>query len=256
MSDLSDIQSDFQRHVLSDHPAMAAHIVSTANLAGEKRLAVYSNAYRARLIEALATDYEVLHACVGGEDFDTICRAYIDAYPSTYYTLRWFGQHFPAFLRSRYTGNLGELAEFEWALAAAFDAADAPVIGEDVIQAIEAQAWPSLRIRLHPSVDWLPLQWNTLALWHAVKDKSEIPGPEQTPVSENLLIWREGFVTRFRSLEPGERIALDAVASGATLASLCERLAESADKEEDVIMRTARFMRTWLASGLVSELIQ
>ena len=117
---LSEIQSEFQRHVLSEHPAIEAHIAGTANHAGDRRLAVYCDAYRARLSEALATDYEVLHTCVGDEDFDTMCRAYIDAHPSTYYSLRWFGQNFPAFLRSRYTENLGELADFEWSLVAAF----------------------------------------------------------------------------------------------------------------------------------------
>lgn len=255
MSRLRDIQFDFQRHVLAGHAAIAGHIVSTDSLAGDRRLEVYSNAYRARLIEALGTDYEVLNACVGDEGFDIMCRAYIDAHPSTYYNLRWFGQHFPAFLRSQYAENLGELAEFEWALASAFDAADAAVSDEEVIKTIVTEDWPGLRIRLHPSVDWLPLQWNTLALWKAVKNDLAIPAPERIAEQVDCLIWRDGLATRFRSLEPGEKIALDTIASGATFADLCERLAKSSDAEEDVVALTARFMRTWLTSGLVSELV-
>ena len=254
MPELKEIQADFQRHVLSDHAAITGHIVSTENLAGDRRLAVYCNAYRARLIEALATDYEVLSACVGDADFDTLCRTYIDAYPSVYYSLRWFGQHFPAFLRNRYAENLGELAEFEWALAAAFDAADAPVAGEEVIRSVATEAWPGMRIRLHPSVDWLPLRWNTLELWHAVKDGAEVPGPGRCPGPVDCLIWRDGLATRFRTLEPAERTALDAAASGATFATLCERLADSPEAGNDVAMLAASLMRTWLATGLVSEL--
>ncbi len=253
MHALRDIQAAFRRQLMSGDSHVREHIVSPPGWGGDERLAVYASAYRARLAEALATDYPALKMLVGEEAFTDLCHTYSKAYPSTYYSLRWFGQHLAEFLRTASAEHLTELAGFEWTLAEAFDAADALVVSVDEAGNIPAEAWPTLRIRLHPSVRWLTLSWNVLDLWRAAVDGGPVPEPQRSPEPTDCLIWRDGLRTRYRSLASDEKRALASVASGASVATICEQLASMGNPDE-VALQMASFMKIWLTSGLVSEL--
>lgn len=255
MQGLRELQAAFKRHLMSDDPAIGAHIAGGEGLSGEDRLAVYVNAYRARLTEALATDFRALNAVMGDAAFGELCHRYMDAHPSVYYSLRWFGRHLPAFLRETHSENLAELAQFEWELAAAFDADDAPVTQLTAVNAIPAEAWPTVRIDLHPSVRAIQLEWNTLARWRAADDEAPIPHAERLFQPMVCLVWRDGLITRFRSVDPDERTALNAVLAGATFAEVCERLAGSGIPDGTVALKAAGFMKSWLAGSMVSKLI-
>ncbi|MBN8481051.1 MAG: putative DNA-binding domain-containing protein [Xanthomonadales bacterium] len=61
-------------------------------------LAVYVNAYRARLREALAADHPRLARHLGEARWLALCDAYIDAQPSTARSLRTFGDRLPEFI--------------------------------------------------------------------------------------------------------------------------------------------------------------
>lgn len=256
MPGLTEVQAAFKRHLLIGDAGVAAHVVGTEKVDGDRRLAVYAQAYRARLIEALATDYSVLEALLGEEGFSNLCHAYIDAHPSAHYSLRWFGRHLPAYLRQvrHQDPHLAELAEFEWTLAGAFDAADAPVTEPSEVENIPDEAWPSLQIRLHPSVHRLTFAWNVLDLWRTAKDGKAIPAPARLPEPGACLIWRDGLSTRYRSLDPDENAALVAAASGADFAEICEGLLPWEQAEQPVALRAASLLKTWLTSGLVSAL--
>ena len=53
MANLARVQWDLQEFLLRGSGAINAHVVDTEKVPAEVRLAVYSNAYAARLIEAL-----------------------------------------------------------------------------------------------------------------------------------------------------------------------------------------------------------
>jgi hypothetical protein len=257
MASLRELQVAFRRHLMWGDPAVAAYISATSRPSSGERLAVYASAYRTRLAEALATDYEALKAVMGEEGFLDLCRDYVDAHPPTSYSLRWLGQHLPAFLQETHAREayLAELAGFEWTLAAAFDAANAPTAGVEEAGRVPTEAWPSLRLRLHPSVYRLRLVWNTLQLWQAVKGGGPIPAPEHLPAALPCLIWREGLTTRYRSLEVDEEAAIACAASGGTFSEICEGLASFGGAEDATALRAASLLKGWLSSGLVTELI-
>jgi hypothetical protein len=254
MPGLSELQAAFRRHVMSNHPGIEHYIDVSRGPGRDQRLAIYAHAYRARLVEALGTDYAVLKAVLGEEPFRELCHSYLQASPSTHYSLRWFGRRLPAFLRRNGRGHLAELAAFEWKLAAAFDARDAPVVAPQAAGAIPAPDWPAVRLRLHPSVRTQMLSWNTLNIWRSVKAAHPVPAHRTLARPGSCLIWRDGLVTRYRSLQADERAALGAVASGATFAALCEGLAASGIPAGSLALRAAGFLKTWLSHGLVSEL--
>lgn len=92
-SALAQLQSDFQAYLVdtAKGAAFKNRIVNDAKVGVKKRLSIYADAYRLRIIEALATSYPKLKALLGDDLFDATARTYIDTYPSTYRNMRWVG---------------------------------------------------------------------------------------------------------------------------------------------------------------------
>src|SRR4030065_594600 len=111
-----------------------------AQVSAEERLAIYANAYRLRLLEALGTDYPGLHTVLGDDEFDAMGRAYIAAHPSPYFSLRWFGDRMSESLRTTAPYEkypvFTEMAAFQWAQSDAFDAAHSAVASINDLAAI------------------------------------------------------------------------------------------------------------------------
>ena len=178
---LSDWQAQVQAYLqgpdAQPNPALQASLLGSAALSAEQGLAIYHNAYRARLLEALRGDYPAVHGWLGDEEFDALALAYLDAHPSQHFSLRWLGEKLPKFVSSYVVEPqltpLLELTELEWAFTLAFDAPDAQPLSLDEMSRFADEDWTSLRVRLHPSVNWLRLQRNTLEIWKAAKAQAE-----------------------------------------------------------------------------------
>jgi len=258
MLSLKDLQQAFKRHLYDTDPAIAEHIVGTAALDANDRLAVYAHAYDARLTEALATDYTALQALLGEDEFARLSHAYARAHPSTHYSLRYFGQHLPTFLQRNddYAARpeLAELARFEWAFVDAFDAADTAIVDEATAAAVPMEAWPSLRMTFHPSLRTVPLNCNTLELWKAGHDGTDMPTARMMETLQVCLVWRHELMTQYRVLDADEAEALEAARGGADFAGLCELLLEWQDDDTQVAMRAVSLLKGWLAAGLVTTL--
>ncbi|MGI9330937.1 MAG: HvfC/BufC N-terminal domain-containing protein, partial [Gammaproteobacteria bacterium] len=98
MSGLAERQAQFQAHLTHGADDVAAHIVGDEKADSATRLQVYFQAYRLRLIDVLQNDFEGLHALLGDEAFSRMVQAYLEEHPSRHPSVRWFGQHLPAFL--------------------------------------------------------------------------------------------------------------------------------------------------------------
>ena len=255
---LQELQSAFKNYLLHQHTAIAPHIVSSESLGNDVRLAIYANAYVARLIEVLEKDFTALHAVLGDEDFSALAQEYIEQYPSTTPSLRWFGRHMAAFLRrhDRYQQrpDLIELAVFEWSFVDAFDAADVPTITAQEVALVPAESWPALCLELHPAVQMFDYQWNIIPVWQAIQQQETIPAPQQLPQPQTCLIWRDQLSTRYRTVETDEADALACTREGGSFAQICETLVGYVEDESHVAMRAASLLKGWVESGLISAL--
>ena len=134
MLSLKEIQDAFTKNIMADDQSIVEHVIGTKKASNKLRLAIYGNAYRERLIESLCNDYEMMEKLLGEDNFRLICTSYIEKYPSTYYSLRWFGKDFPGFLEySPEKGNHdweAELAHLEWQFIEAFDSANIEIVSE------------------------------------------------------------------------------------------------------------------------------
>jgi hypothetical protein len=254
---LRELQEQLQSYLLGGDPRIVQRIVGTPRVNVPTRLAIYSDAYRLRLLEALRVDFPALHTLAGDAEFERIGRAYIDAHPSGHFSIRYFGRQLAGFLkrddRWRDQPVFAEIAAFEWALGLSFDAADSPLIGVEEVAAIPPGDWAHMRLDLNPSLQRLDLLWNVPGLWKAIEEEQ----PPQAPVAADYplawVIWRRDLKTFFRSASVDEACALDLLRQGERFATLCEGLCEWID-EAQVAAQAAIYLRRWVEDGLVSRI--
>lgn len=257
MSALSCTQASFQAYVLAGDDGIVTEIAGADDAFRRTRLEIYYNAYRLRLAEALATDYEILKTCVGDETFDAIVRDYIEARPSVYRNVRWFGGQLADFLHDepRYAARpiLADLARFEWTLGLAFDAAETAALRFEDIAAVPPEAWAGLRLTFHPALHVVDLRTNAVAVWNELKNANHGIAPESLPEPLRWAIWRKRLSPYFRSLEADEAWALDAMRDhlgfGEICAGLCQWL-----PEEQAAPRAAALLRGWVDEGWIASL--
>ena len=155
MTALRALQRSFQAWVVGDATALPCAVAGAGAVPAEDRLNVYAEAIRLRFLQALGQDYPGLHGLAGDDQFRSLGLAYVAAHPSHHPSIRWFGGHLPAFLRStapwRDHPAFAEMAEFEWAKGELLDAADSPVVGVEDIAAIPPERWAGIRPRLKPA---------------------------------------------------------------------------------------------------------
>jgi hypothetical protein len=286
MNPLQDLQSDFQSFLLHGDEAMLARVTGTAKVSAQQRLAIYYDAYRLRLLEALDANYPVLHAWIGDEEFEQLGLAYLDAHQSTHFSIRYFGHRLPKFLTTeayRDRPYFNEMATLEWALSEAFDAEDSDIMKIEDMAGIPPSAWPGMRFRFHSSVRRLNLRWNVPPIWKAINqnlddengascrgetsatpsssdgrhDKDEpskmnVPALTADEYPQSWLIWREALKTYFRSLPVDEAWAIDTAVAGGTFAEICEGLVEWIDAQ-NVASHAAGLLKQWIADGLINK---
>ncbi|NQD37983.1 DUF2063 domain-containing protein [Permianibacter sp. IMCC34836] len=278
---LAELQAAFQAHMLSGSDAILPHIQSTPTLDNTARMAIYRNAYYARLRQVLQVDFPAVTTWLA-DDAAPVFEAYIAQHPSQSFTLRFFGQSFAEFLTQQEVCQrqpwLPDLARFEWAFCDAFDAPDYPLVGLADMAQVPPEQWPTLRLAWHPSVQCLASRFNIAALWRKPKLETgeaisetipetipetifeatpeAIPDAATQPLPTEIccLIWRgHDLSSHFRSLAADEALALQLMKRGGNFAELCEAILPFHDAET-VAFRAAALLKTWLQDGLLTEL--
>jgi hypothetical protein len=223
----------------------------------DSQLEIYANAYVMRLVEALRSNYPALHHALGDEDFAVMARGYLERYPSTHASIRWFGGSLARFLQDqdswRRVPVLSELAAFEWALRHTIDAADAERLTTETLLSVPVQDWGELQFDLHPSVTLLSLQWNAPQLWRDLADTATAPsGTAVEPARQPMhwLVYRKpDLASGWRSVTGMEQSVLEGLQQGATFADLCACIA--LHEAGDAAMQAAVMLRSWVEQGIV-----
>lgn len=220
---LRSVQSLFQQHMLGRADAQGL-------LAGSPHhrvlgLSIYANAYRSRLLEALADAYTKTHAWLGDALFDRVALDYIERQAPNARNLRWYGADFAEQLPPTVPRRaaVAELMRLEWALRGVFDGADSAVLGNACLGAIPAQAWATLHLQAVPTAQMLCFDFNTVAVWQALDDGLPAPPCAHGLQPVHWLLWRKDLQPHFRSLDALQHALIGAVLEGASFAAACER---------------------------------
>lgn len=253
MSQLAQLQADFQAYLLDDaRKAAFKAIVDDKKVGATKRLKIYHDAYRLRIIDALANAYPMLQAYLGDELFENTARSYLTKTPSVYPNLRWYGAQMAQHLQNTLPKHpiAAELAQFEWTLSLAFDAEDTLVIGLQDLAQIPPEIWGDLRFKFQPSTQILALNYNAVAVWQALNVEETPPKPLQQSV--DWLIWRQDLTSKFRSLDNAELQSLQMAFAGDSFGDICETLFETLG--DNSVSQAAQYLAGWLEAGLIAEL--
>ena len=256
MSALANLQHILQTHLLREDEQILNQLVLPAKGTIHERLAVYSNAYVWRLIDALEQEYGLLAKLLGDEAFTELAEAFINDYPSQFYSIAKFSEPLAQFL-VEYTPyseqpHLSELVQLIKALITSLEAADAPFLNFEALANVAEQNWPSLCFKFHPSVQYFNFNYNSYAIWKALVQEKSVPEVQMT--KSHCVVWRKGLLSYAVALTEAEALVLHLIQQGFCFADVCEAVYDKGFMGE---FQTASFvgnlLANWLNNHLFSE---
>ena len=257
MSSLAQIQAEFHQQMTQGNSNIVEHIQSGGQITPAQRVSIYESGYFLRLTQALATDYKVLWMVLGDDEFDALAKAYILTKPSRYFSLRWFGQEFAAFLNEQegeHAPMLAQLARLEWAFVDAFNSEDVPMVALEKIASVAPESWPNLSFKFHPSLQIIEHDWNVLSFWRAGREEQVFPELVHHQSCQKMLVWRHALTTQYRSMEKAETCAIEAALQGLSFSDICEALLSQNIEEQELAGVVIGWLQSWLAEGLICDI--
>ena len=213
-------------------------------------LAIYRNAYRARLVGVLEASFERTKRWVGEDMFMAAACHYIIAQPPHNWTLDSYGDQFPSTLVALFAQDreVTELAWLEWHLQQAFAASDLPELSAaGLAQAgLGDSDWDQLCFTMAAGYEARPVSHDCTGLWQAMRDAE--PGEFQLQPAEPgvLVVWRRALSPHYRVLERNEFAALNHLAIGGTFGGA---VALGGDDPAQI----GAWFAQWLSEGLFSD---
>ncbi len=245
-------------------------VTRSRKLSASERLAVYGNAYYARLLECLGEVYPVLLRTLGEEVFNGFAFGYLQSHPSKSYTLGELGRRFPGYLReTRPQGGDGadwadfliDLAELEWAI---YDVFDGPGMeGENPMElpdfaAIPEEDWISLRFRAAPCLRLLEFSYPVNGHYTAVRasdEKMKLDFPERHTAF--LALSRRDHIVRRYPLNEAQFLLLQSLSGGDSLGEALDRLLRfGVASPESLETNLARWFRDWTAERCIFRAVE
>jgi hypothetical protein len=230
-----------------------------------ERLAVYSHAYFARLLECLEAEFDVVAKAAGRDPFASLAAGYLQSYPPSSYTLGQLGAHFPRYLEETRPPRTATEASPDWAdvlidvarlerlYAEVFDGpgheATQPLDASDLGQ-VPPGDWPRLRLQITPSLRLLSLRFPAHDYFAALRRTDDAPPPE--PRNVTLAVSRRNFVVERREVTPLQATLLTAMQSGLSLGDALEAaLSQHETPARDLLAQLEHWFRDWTAAGLI-----
>ncbi len=221
MPSLSELQAGVVAAILGGDDTAAAH-VRGAGLPPTRRLAVYRNAVRVRLKDALADVYPVLRRLVGDDCFDGMANEYLRRHPPREGWLQSFGAHMAALCADLPVlaglPYLADVARLEWARQLAWQAPSATPLGLDAFAAVPPTEQAAVCLDLRPGSALLPSAYPVARIFEV--NQPDYTGDDTVVLSQGaqtVLIIRRDTTVRVELLAPAEAALLTVLAEGATL---------------------------------------
>ncbi len=256
MSALDTLQNEFQDYLITGNNKVLPSIAKDERVSAQRRLQIYFDAYRIRLLEILQLDFPKTHTLMGDEAFAKAFEQYLFTYPSKHFSVRYFGQRFSHFLATEQpyadVPVLAEMALFEWLVSSTLDAKDDVIITQQDLSQIAPQNWADLQFRFHPSVVSHVFHWDTPQLWQDIEQEKDPRDPKLQSSPIRWLFWRKGLRSLFQSCTLTENILFEAVLDNKSFAQICETLIDTVDQEA-IPMTVAQTLFKWINEEMISQ---
>jgi hypothetical protein len=281
------LESASARSHLDLPPQQIERVIAPSQaLSSVERLAIYANAYYARLLECLGEEFPVLKQTLGDETFEAFAFAYLQTYPSRSYTLNRLGANFAAYLAetrpaveivSEDGEELGDtieaeaddtlakdwpdflidLATMEWTFSQVFDCQG--VEGEALLDASELRnvgvdRWPNARLELVPCLRLLESRFPVNEYYTSARDGQQPPIPAASP--SWLAVSRRDFVVRRHEISYPQFVLLTALTEGGTIGAAIERVAQLPQIDVETLSSELHaWFHDWAAEGFFRRII-
>lgn len=250
----------------SDPQAIEEQIAASPDQESAARLAIYQQAYFARLLEVMREIFPALVQAIDRETFDALVLAYLHEHPPTSYTLNRLPDRFVAFLtatRPARTSDQPDWADFVISLAKleksiddVFDGPgieDEPPANEALLRALaEPTSSGAMSVKLAPCVRLLEFAFpiNDYYTQFRRGEAPAIPAPHATW----LALHREDYVVRRYPLGQAQYAVLAALSEGEPL-EVAVNQAVRYSPAETLPQQLEQWFRQWSAAGVVRTAI-
>lgn len=230
-------------------------LLPSSRLPGVERLAIYSEAYRARLVECLADDYPALKYALGDDTFEALCLRYIARYPSQSPNLNVFGQHMAAFCRTEERPHLlfaSDLAALEWAMVEVLHAPSVEKLDLATLAAVAADRWADARFAPSPTVCVREFTYPANAYFQAFRtdEAPSLPAPAWSATA----VFRDGTTIWRMDLSHAMHALLTTLSDGTPLASALGALAEAGQVNDEEGAEVMVWFRDWVRHGFFARI--
>ncbi|MCH9807741.1 MAG: DNA-binding domain-containing protein [Alphaproteobacteria bacterium] len=259
MSRLAELQSLLQNGILAGDNECdgVLAVLRTGNGAPvAERFGIYTNAYRARLVEIVGKDHELLVEYMGEDLFNRMALEYVDAHPSSTTNARYYSRNLSLFLAEnepyKRWPQMAEIVSIQTALDDAFDSEDNLAAGLEDLSGLAPEQWAGLVFEPHSSVRTLEATTNAFEIWSALKAGHEAPPPEILDTKLTLIVWRQDLTPKVRPQGYEEAMLWKEAGRGVAFGVLCE-MAATFDQPETAAERAASYLAGWLNAGLLAS---
>lgn len=230
-------------------------LLPSRTLAAIERLAIYGDAYRARLVECLADDYPALKYALGDDAFEALCLRYIARHPSTSPNLNAFGRHMAAFCRDEERPALpfeGDLAALEWAMVDVLHAAAAEKLDLATLAGVPAEQWAGARFAPGGAVRVVEFGYPVNAYFQAFR-MDEAPRVPEKGWSATA-VFRDGATIWRMDMSRAMHALLMMLFGGTALGPALETLADAGQLTEEEGAQVMVWFRDWVGHGFFARI--
>jgi hypothetical protein len=256
-----------QRLIRLRQGELEAVIRRSKSLTAAERMAIYANAYYARLLECMEAWFPVLKSALGEEVFNSFAFEYLQRYPSKSYTLDRLGENFSRFLdetrpdpeEGSWPDFLIDLATLEWNIHQVFDGPGVefqPLLTAETLRSFPAERFAEARLVPVPCLRLLAFRYPVNAYYTAARragEGEEAPVPDAAP--ELVALSRRDFVVRRYPLDAAQHALLERVLAGATVGeAIAAAAAVSGLDDEALAAALQAWFRLWTAEGFFQSI--
>jgi len=233
-------------------PADIGRVVRpSATLTPVERVGVYQEMYLYRMVEALQNDYPAVAHFLGDHAFAGLVTSYVQAHPSTTYTLNRLGDRFPEFIRAssgiRRRAFVSDLARLELAVTQVFDAPETPVWSAEGIAAMREDEWADAVLEPIAALRALSFAYPVNAYLQSVKDDDH-DHPTTGRRATRTVVYRKRYEVWRLDLSEKPFALLQALVKGQPFGKAVARSAKGL--EGSGAEPIYRWLRDWVAEGM------
>lgn len=233
---LAALQGAYRAYLLSGRSGELGGAIVEDSFDAEERLRIYRNNFLIGLGEALKANFPVTLQLLGRDFFEQAARRFILQAPPERPCLFEYGDGFADFLEAlpelEALPYVAEMARFEFARIAAYNASAEALLSEVEVARIAPEALADLPIRLARHAQILSLRFPMTELWQAHQAPApDLAGLDLTARPHALLVCRPQRTLALHELNSDALLFLNAARQPTRLAVAAEACGPELDSE-------------------------